>query len=332
MHRLKYKLLSLFRPELAHRIGVWAMENRLCAPGPCTLAGRWEPFGVNLLNPVGLAAGFDKTGRLVDTATFYGFGWIEVGSVTYLGGEGNPRPRMFRLPDGELLNRMGLNGPPAEEVALRLKFCQQAKPGARFAVNVAKTHDPSIMGDAAIADILATYKQVCTYGIYTALNISCPNTVEGKTFEDPDALRELLSAVKSAAPKGRRPLVVKLSPEAAAGGIDLLDRIVEVCVEYGVAGFIASNTLPFEHEHYGRGGVSGHAVRDRSLTTIRYLRKLLPDVLLIGCGGVYAGEHLDEYLRAGADLVQAYCGFVRGPNAGPDFVQRVVSQYKEIIA
>src|SRR5205823_6386898 len=145
----------------------------------------------------------------VDAAIEYGFGFVEVGSVTFRGGPGNPKPRMFRLDDRTIMNRMGLNGDSAEIVAARL--AQVKTPF--FGVNIAKTHSPDILGDAAIEDICSSYRLLMSFGMYTAINVSCPNTREGRTFEDPAPLSELLGALNAIRKDSTSPpLLVKLSP------------------------------------------------------------------------------------------------------------------------
>ena len=309
LSRLGYRALQAVDPERAHDLGKWSMRRGLLATKsppsvPATL------FGVALPNPLGLAAGFDKNGELLHVIHRYGFGFAEVGSVTRRGGPGNPRPRVFRVGE-DVMNRMGLNGDPAEVVAGRLR----RSPTPFFGVNVAKTHDPTIVGDAAIEDVVATCRLVGDLGFYTAINVSCPNTREGKTFEEPAALHELLAAVNDTR-EDAPPLVVKLSPGLADDAARLA-AVVEVCESSGVGGYVACNTLPVENRH-GRGGLSGDAVRPLALRTVRWLRANTAKPV-IGVGGVKTPGHLREFLDAGASAVQAYNGFVRGPFAGPRF-------------
>ena len=315
-------MLKYLPPELAHNIGKWAMSKGL---------GGVPNYGANFASinghrlsnlvdcPLGLAAGFDKNGEIVGRIWDYGFGWVEVGSVTALGGKGNPKPRMFRVENDGILNRMGLNGLPAEEVRANLKGFSRAS----FAVNIAKTHSPDIMGDKAIGDILHTYRTVGDRGLYTVLNISCPNTTEGKTFEDPDALEELISEVCHI--RSSIPLYLKLSPNLTYAQVY---RIVEIHQKFKLNGFVACNTLPFEHPKNGRGGLSGPFLLNRSIEIVRILRNLVPDTTIIGCGGISSGEDILRYSNAGANLFQAYSGFVRGPNSGRYFVRRLARQYR----
>lgn len=321
------KLLHLLPPERAHAIGKWAMQRRLRAPGIyCTTKSACTIFGTTITNPLGLAAGFDKNGELADHAHRYGFGWVEVGSVTLRGGSGNPKPRLFRIEMDGLLNRMGLNGDPAEIVAERLS---KATRGC-FAVNITKTHDPLITGDAAINDMVLCYQKMRPYGIYTVLNISCPNTKE-KTFEDPVVLRDVLMEITSL--RRGRPLLVKLSPTLIFGLSDnnRLVEVISICKLFQISGYVCSNTVPMEHFKYGRGGNSGPVVKPYSLRLIELIRKMHPEAVIIGCGGVQTGQDMADYMAAGAQFVQSYAGFVVGPNAGPRFAHRVLAEHEELI-
>lgn len=293
------------------------MKARALAPGRFVARRAVELFGTSLDNPLGLAAGFDKNAELIDAAREFGFGYVEVGSVTRHGGPGNPRPRMFRLAGGDLLNRMGLNGDPVDEVVERMKTATSSA----FAVNVAKTHDPTIMGDEAIADMVYTHSAVKMFGIYTALNISCPNTAEGRTFEDPGPLDDLLSAIDVSG--GARPVLVKLSPVLAYDeNRAKLEKVIEVCESYDVAGYIAANTVPTELPKVGKGGRSGSACLPHALNLVHYLtaRTSKP---VIGVGGIRTAADAHEFCAAGAVALQAYCGFVRGPHAGARFAHHV---------
>lgn len=324
------KLLGLFSPERAHAIAKWGMKHKLCAPGVLIECrnDKQTLFGTAIKNPLGLAAGFDKNGDLVDVIEEYGFGFVEVGSVTYRGGPGNPKPRLFRLaeesnPHG-IMNRMGLNGDPAEIVAGRLL---RATSDA-FGVNIAKTHSPEIMGDAAIRDIQQTYKLVRNLGAYTALNISCPNTREGKTFEEPSALRELLVAIGDTEPSMHHyrltPLLVKMSP-TLVNDATRLDGLIKVCRDHNISGYVMCNTLPMDHPQHGKGGGSGTWVKQRATILIQWMRQIHKVTEpIIACGGIFSGQDLIDYETSGATFFQNYNGFVRGPNAGPKFARAVL--------
>ncbi|HWE01252.1 MAG TPA: dihydroorotate dehydrogenase 2 [Tepidisphaeraceae bacterium] len=325
LDRTSYLGLRIIPPEPAHDLGKWAMRRRLLAPGPITLPDESRPllFAHRLPNPLGLAAGFDKNAQIADAAIDYGFGFVEVGSVTFRGGSGNPKPRMFRLDDQTIMNRMGLNGDPAEVVAARLADIQTPY----FGVNIAKTHSPDILGDGAIEDILGSYRLLSRFGMYTAINVSCPNTREGRTFEEPGPLAELLAAINpSRAGAPQRPLMVKLSPvldPLDAPGVKRLEHVLDVCESAGVDGYICCNTQPVEHEKFGRGGLSGNVVRPKAQRMAAFIADRL-NRPVIGCGGIYDREHLHGYLQRGCVAVQVYNGFVRGPLAGVRFAHRLL--------
>lgn len=291
-------------------------------------------WGLSFRNPVGLAAGFDKNAKLVEFWSTLGFGFVEVGSVTAQPSKGNPKPRAFRLPeDRAVINRMGLNNKGANKISRRL-----AKMNGRremiLGVNVAKTHDASIMGDAAVADFRESYRLLAPHADYIALNVSCPNTTEGKTFEDPDALEALLKAISEEREDlGRAvPLLVKLSPPLSNRVVydSNVEITVELCRRYGVDGFIASNTASDREgltatedqlAAIGRGGLSGQPLRARSTHLVRYLYRLTNGELpIIGVGGIFSAEDAYAKIRAGASLVQIYTGLVY---EGPSLVRRI---------
>jgi len=311
--RASYQVARLFSPEFSHTLGKWGMKQKFLAPGRYKYSEDTWLFDHSVDNRLGLAAGFDKNGELINVAREYGFGWIEVGSVTWMGGKGNPKPRLFRVYKSSLVNRMGLNGLPAIKVWENLA---NAKDYSSFAVNIAKTHDPDIMGDKAIRDIVKTYDMMRDMGIYTVLNISCPNTKEGKTFEDPAALKELLHALGKE--PHDRPLLVKVSPTlTAVDGRGVLD----VCEDFGIKGYVVGNTRPVGNgpeDPIPKGGLSGPPLQALTTSLVKMFRVRTKGTI-IACGGIGSHQDMMTYYNAGADFFQAYTGFVRGPNAGPRF-------------
>jgi len=285
-------------------------------------------LGLRFDSPFGLAAGFDKNAELVEFWRALGFGFAEIGSVTALASSGNPRPRAFRLTeDRALVNRMGLNNVGREAVAERLGMLPPLD-DFPIGINIAKTHDPNILGSAAIDDFCASYRTLVPHASYVALNVSCPNTREGKTFEDPDAFDALLAAIacERAAATRPVPLLVKLSPPplAPAPIPGQVDELVSIALERGVDGFIACNTAADRAglrtgaervEAIGRGGLSGAPVRDRSTRLVAHLfRRLQGSHPIIGVGGVASLEDALDKLWAGATLVEMYTGLVyEGP-------------------
>ena len=281
---------------------------------------RINVFGKEFRNPLGLAAGFDKNGELIDLLPCLGFGFAEIGSVTAKPCEGNPRPRIFRLVEDEaLINRMGLNNYGADVVAEKLS-------GRRFeiplGINIAKTHDPTIMGERAIEDFLYSFERLYPLGDFTVLNISCPNTREGKTFEDKEALDELLEGLSE--PRKRfgkkKPVLVKISPDLS---YEALDGILEVCKEHGIDGYVISNTttercnLKTDEEKVrkiGYGGLSGRPLKNRATELIKYVYSQRDDETIIGVGGIFSAEDAYEKITAGSSLVEVFTGLIyRGP-------------------
>ena len=290
-------------------------------------------WGLNFANPVGIAAGFDKNARALPLLQALGFGFLEIGSITARPSPGNPRPRSFRLPlDASLINRLGLNNDGAMAVTERL--AQRALGGIPIGVNIAKTHDPAILGAAALADYAESFALAKPVADYITLNISCPNTTEGKTFEEPDALHALLATLKLAPPATQPPVLVKFSPDLDAG---CLRELVAICEAAGIAGYIAVNTStrreglrtpPAVIAQIGRGGLSGGALRDRATAQIRVLAEATGGCKpIIGVGGISDAPSALEKLEAGAHLLQIYTGLVYQGPALISAINRGISDY-----
>ena len=330
MYQTIRPLLFRFGAEGAHNLAV--LGARL---GQSLMAGRierryafsdpalhQEVFGLTFTNPVGLAAGFDKNARTIPFWKSVGAGFVEVGSISARKSRGNPRPRAFRLPeDRSLINRMGLNNDGAERIAPRVRSAN-TDPAFPVGVNIAKTHDPDVR------DFCESFRLAAPVADYIALNVSCPNTREGKTFEDPNVLDQLLSAImpqrKEHAPNV--PVLIKLSPPDSTRFVldSLYDELILVATSHGVDGFIATNTASDRRglttsderlEAIGRGGLSGPPLAERSNALIRYLYQKTGGTLpIIGVGGIDSAEAAYEKIRAGASLVQVYTALVyEGP-------------------
>ena len=285
----------------------------------------WRVF---FSNPVGLAAGFDKNASLVRSMSALGFGFLEIGSVTARSSKGNSRPRLYRLEsDQALVNRMGLNNHGAERIARRISRIKD-KGYAPLGINLAKTHDPEIVGDAAIDDFRHSFRLLSPLADYITLNISCPNTREGTTFEEPSALDELLSSIFELRKEvnSEVPVLVKLAPPLSDKVVfdSLIEEIVSVCIERGVHGFVATNTAPDRKglstpaarlEKIGRGGMSGKPIFHRSTILVNYIYSRVEGKLpIIGVGGIDSAESAFEKILAGASLVQIYTALVyKGP-------------------
>ncbi len=326
-----HRLLFLLPPEVAHRVALRMLHGALAIPGLrgavralCRADGpATELFGLRFRNPVGIAAGFDKNAEHVGALGALGFGFVEVGSVTARPAAGNPRPRLFRLrPDRALINRMGLNNQGADAVAARLATLRRDIP---LFVNVAKTHDPAIVGHAAVADYCESVARLAPQADVLVLNVSCPNSGDGRTFEDPEALAALLAAVAPKVPAGR-PWLVKVSPDLDPSQ---LDDVVAVATAAGVSGFTATNTTVSREglrtaglDAVGKGGLSGAPLLRRSIRTVEHLRSRT-ELPIVGVGGISSGADARAMLAAGANLVQLYTGFVYG---GPRTVRRVCAE------
>ncbi|MEK7388870.1 MAG: quinone-dependent dihydroorotate dehydrogenase [Elusimicrobiota bacterium] len=273
-------------------------------------------FGLRFKNPVGLAAGFDKDAKLVSLLPAFGFGFLEIGSVTLNPQPGNPRPRLFRLPEQQaLINRMGFNSEGARAVARRLAC--SPRPAIPLGINLGLNKDtPDEDAARAYAD---TFRILSEWGDYFVVNVSSPNTPGLRDLQRASRLADILSAVQDANDKGK-PVLVKLSP-------DLDDQDLAACVESTQAraqGLVICNTtlsregVP-ESWSSQPGGLSGAPLKRRALELVKKVRSLsrLP---IIGSGGIATADDARERLEAGADLVQLYTGFVF---AGPGAVKRI---------
>ena len=304
---------------------------------------RTRCLGIDFENPIGLAAGFDKNALRVGFWPLIGFGFAEVGSVSARRSRGNRRPRAFRLEDDRaLINRMGLNNHGASRVARRLSADAVARK-IPIGVNLAKTNDPGIEGADAVADFEQSFELLAPLASYVALNISCPNTAEGKTFEDPEALNDLLLAVTAARNRleVKVPILVKLSPAYSNRVVfdSMFEEILSVCLEHRIDGFIAANTTtdrsglqtPDQRlDRIGAGGLSGAPVRERATHLVRYLYQRTDGrIPIIGVGGVDSAEAAYEKIRAGASLVQLYTGLVY---EGPGLVRSIKEGLVDLLA
>jgi dihydroorotate dehydrogenase len=282
-------------------------------------------FGLKFKNPIGLAAGFDKNGTTCPLMEKLGFGFIEIGSITANPSAGNPKPRSFRLPkDKSLINRLGLNNDGVRTISRRLRKQSISIPTG---INIAKTHNPSITGEKAILDYQTSFNLVKDFADYITLNISCPNTEEGKTFEEPEALNTLLDALKIKNDASLPAVLVKFS-------VDLDDRqlteLIEICEDYAIDGYVATNTSSMREglktsssviEKIGKGGLSGKAITHKSTAIIEKIAaQTNREKTIIGVGGISNTSDAIDKLKAGADLLQIYTGLVY---EGPGLVKKI---------
>ncbi len=278
-----------------------------------------EVFGIKFPNPVGLAAGFDKDARLFKELSNFGFGFIEIGTITPLAQSGNDKPRMFRLPaDSALINRMGFNNEGIEAAIHRLKD----KPaGLIVGGNIGKNKITA--NEDAVLDYEKCFEALYAYVDYFVVNVSSPNTPNLRAVQEKEPLKKLLQHLENlnlAKPKPK-PILLKIAPDLSN---EQLDDIIEIVNETKIAGVIASNTTISRAElktnadvveRIGMGGLSGKPLTKRSTEVIQYLHsKSAAAFPIIGVGGIHSAQDALDKLNAGATLVQLYTGFVyEGP-------------------
>lgn len=326
MYKLARPFLFGFDAERAHGLGLKAIETAYRTGTIPLLARPPQPLPTKLLgltfpNPVGLAAGLDKNGAHVEALFGLGFGFVEVGTVTPRPQPGNPRPRMFRLPDHQaVINRLGFNNEGVDVLVRNIERLRRRK--GVLGINIGKNKDTS--NERAASDYLFCLERIYPLADYITVNISSPNTAGLRELQEEQALRQLIGTLREAqedlaAQHGRRvPMLVKLAPDLSDDDIDAVARVLG---DLGVDGVIATNTTvsrisvqddPLAHE---TGGLSGAPLMGQSTLVLRRLRTRLPDrIPLIGVGGILSGADAVAKMAAGASLVQIYSGLVyRGP-------------------
>jgi dihydroorotate dehydrogenase len=327
------RLLFSLPPETAHELALHSLSllrtktlnsfvARRYASGPTLPITR---FGLSFENPVGLAAGFDKDGVALPALAALGFGFIEAGTVTFHAQPGNPRPRLFRLPeDKALINRAGFNNSGAAAFAKRVA---RERPGCVLGVSIGKSKITPL--EQATEDYLSSFQLVYDVADYVAVNVSSPNTPQLRELQQSEQLSALLGALqernRALQEKHQRqrpiPLLVKLSPDLTH---EDLKTIVDVVVRLQLDGIIATNTtitrdhLATDHARVaavGEGGLSGAPLRAKSTQMVADLYRLTRgQVPIVGVGGIFSPEDAWEKIAAGASLIQLYTGFIyRGP-------------------
>ncbi|TJZ65384.1 quinone-dependent dihydroorotate dehydrogenase [Chitiniphilus eburneus] len=316
--------LSLKAADLMHTLGFLRAFTSTVAPNPIHV------MGLDFPNPIGLAAGLDKNGAHIDALADFGFGFIEVGTVTPRPQPGNPKPRLFRLPQAEaVINRMGFNNDGVDVLVQNIKASQYK---GVLGINIGKNFDTPI--ERATDDYLIGLEKVYEYASYVAINISSPNTKNLRQLQQADELGQLLAALKDkqaalADRHGRYvPLALKIAPDLEAHQIqDIAERLVEHRFDAVIATNTTLSRVGVEHAPHGKeaGGLSGAPVRAKSTHVIRELAELLQgEVPIIGVGGILCGDDAVEKIHAGAKLVQLYSGLVyHGPTLVGDCAEAV---------
>ena len=282
-------------------------------------------FGLTFENPVGLAAGFDKDAKHVDELSAFGFGFIEIGTVTPKSQNGNDKPRMFRLVEDEaVINRMGFNNEGAEAAADRLK---NKKRRVVIAGNIGK--NKTTPNENAISDYEYCFEKLFDVVDYFVVNVSSPNTPDLRALQDKEPLNKLLTRLKelNAIKQNPKPIFLKIAPDLSN---EQLDDIVVIVQQTKIDGVVATNTtinrigLTCKQEilqEIGAGGLSGKPLKNRSTEVIKYLsQRSKGSFPIIASGGVHTANDAIEKINAGASLVQVYTGFIY---EGPSIVKKI---------
>jgi dihydroorotate dehydrogenase len=284
-----------------------------------------EVFGLKFKNPVGLAAGFDKNGEFIEEFANFGFGFIEVGTVTPLPQPGNDKPRMFRLKaDDALINRMGFNNKGVDVLARKLKSVKRE--GLIIGGNIGKNKNTP--NEQAVNDYIKCFDALFDVVDYFVVNVSSPNTPGLRDLQEKEPLKNILNALQNRNSKNgiSRPILLKIAPDLTNSQ---LDDIIEIVDETKIAGVVATNTtisrdnlISDESLKKEMGGLSGKPVKDRSTEVIKYLsQKSNQSFPIIGVGGIHSAKDAQEKLDAGASLIQIYTGFIY---EGPGLVKSIL--------
>ena len=327
-------------PEKAHNLTLsnmdraqrWGLLERLVSKpinDPQTLCG------IDFPNPVGLAAGLDKDGKHIDALAALGFGFLEIGTVTPRPQPGNPKPRMFRLPQAQgIINRMGFNNDGVDACVARVRRSQFWQSGGVLGLNIGKNASTPI--EEASRDYILAMEAVYEISTYITVNISSPNTQNLRALQGEEMLRELLGSLDEARKRlsdrygVRKPLFLKIAPDLDHGDIHL---IADLLIEFGIDAVIATNTTisrdAVKGMEFGEeaGGLSGAPVRNASNIVIKALKARLGNQLpIIGVGGIMSGADAREKIMAGASLVQLYSGLIY---RGPDLVNECAATLRQ---
>ncbi len=335
MYKLIKPLLFQFDPEIIHYVvigelqrvnriwGVKSFLKNLYQLDDKRLAT--EVLGLKFKNPLGLAAGFDKNASMIEELAEFGFGFIEIGTVTPLPQPGNEKPRMFRLPqDDALINRLGFNNQGVDVVAARLKQVQRK--GLIIGGNIGK--NKLTPNEDAVSDYIKCFDRLFDVVDYFVVNVSSPNTPGLRELQEKEPLKHILNTLQQRNNKNQisRPILLKIAPDLTNSQ---LDDIIEIVMETKIAGLIATNTtisrddlVSSENLKKESGGLSGKPLSSRSTEVIRYLSEYSnKSFVIIGVGGIHSPEDAIEKIQAGASLIQIYTGFIY---EGPGLVKKIL--------
>lgn len=343
MYKLFRPLFFSFDPEKIHHFVTKSLKRFNKFPGGSKLSRavfsiensklQREVFGLKFKNPVGLAAGFDKNAEMMAEMANLGFGFVEIGTVTPLPQDGNPKPRMFRLKEDQaLINRMGFNNQGVEAVAERIKkYRQSAFQTSHLTPRISNLIIGGNIGknkitpnEDAVNDYVICFERLFDLVDYFVVNVSSPNTPGLRELQEKEPLKKLLQTLQQRNQKNgvSRPILLKIAPDLSN---QQLDDIVEIVIESGIAGVIATNTTISREglvsSKNKTGGLSGKPLTNRSTEVIRYLTKKSGKAFpIIGVGGIHSAKDALEKLEAGASLIQLYTGFIY---EGPGLVKQI---------
>jgi dihydroorotate dehydrogenase len=337
MYQLFRKAAFLLSAETAHELTIDAFSAMShlkltgLLPSPKSQKAV-SAFGIEFPNAVGLAAGLDKNGDAIDTLGAFGFGFVEVGTVTPKPQPGNPTPRLFRIPEKEaIINRMGFNNKGVDYLVDRVK--KSTYTGV-IGVNIGKNKDTP--EEDAVNDYLYCLERVYAVAGYVVINLSSPNTPGLRNLQFGESLKSLIKALKEKQVEldkdhAHKPVLIKIAPDLTE---DEVKDLAATFNELGVEGVIATNTTVSREEVAGyavaseAGGLSGAPVREQSNYILKLFREQLDDAIpLIGVGGIMSSRDAEEKMKMGADLVQLYSGFIY---AGPELVRKSVERLSKL--
>lgn len=340
MYKLFRNILFQFPTESAHHLSMSGLQF-FCGTGlgKSIITKQFVPnsqklhksvFGLDFKNPVGLAAGFDKNAKYLTELEALGFGAVEIGTVTPLAQEGNPAPRLFRLPtDQALINRMGFNNDGVKVIAERLANWRLKNPNTNLLIGGNIGKNKVTANEEAYKDYDICFRALYPYVDYFVVNVSSPNTPGLRALQEKESLRKILSHLQTinVQLKENKPILLKIAPDLSTHEID---DVIDLALEIKLDGLVATNTTISREglktpaskvEAIGMGGLSGKPVQQKSTEVVRYLcSKLEGKIPVIASGGIFTGQDAKEKLDAGASLVQVWTGFIY---EGPGIVKNI---------
>jgi dihydroorotate dehydrogenase len=342
MYQLLRKCLFLLDAERAHHFSMKSLKLLMHLPlvklflqKRYSISNPAEFLGLHFMNPVGLGAGFDKNAMYLNELQVLGFGFVEIGTVTPLAQEGNPKPRLFRLPqDKALINRMGFNNDGAERIAKRLEKWRKKNPLSKLIVGGNIGKNKNTPNDEAWKDYAIVFEKLYELVDYFAVNVSSPNTPGLRELQTKEQLRNIfIPLIQYRANQTiHKPILLKIAPDLAHEDVDAIMELVE---EIKIDGIIVSNTTIDRSnlqtnqeviEKIGNGGLSGAPLLQKSNNLLKYIhQKNRSNVLLIGSGGIINETDATQKIASGAKLLQIWTGFIY---TGPSLIKQIAKQYK----